>query len=55
LEKVDVNVLVGGGVRSIKDLQMLNDMGVAGVLLATALHSGKITVDQLVAAGLTFT
>jgi phosphoribosylformimino-5-aminoimidazole carboxamide ribotide isomerase len=36
-------------------LQMLNDMGDAGVLLATALHSGKITVDQLVAAGLTFT
>jgi phosphoribosylformimino-5-aminoimidazole carboxamide ribotide isomerase len=53
LESVYVDVFVGGGVRNIDDLLVLRDMGVTGVLLATALHSGKITVDQLVAAELT--
>jgi phosphoribosylformimino-5-aminoimidazole carboxamide ribotide isomerase len=44
---LNVDVFVGGGVRSIEDLQQLNDVGVAGVLLATALHSGRITPEQI--------
>ncbi len=52
LENVSIEVWVGGGVRNIDDLLMLRDMGIAGVLLATALHSGKITVEQIAGAGL---
>lgn len=51
LEKIvkmlDLEIFVGGGVQGIDDLLELNDLGVTGVLLATALHSGKITVDEL--------
>ena len=47
-----VKVLVGGGVRDIKDLVELKNMGVSGALLATALHSGRITLEELRLAGL---
>ncbi|MEM2967995.1 MAG: HisA/HisF-related TIM barrel protein [Candidatus Bathyarchaeia archaeon] len=40
-------VFVGGGVRDISDLLALKSAGVAGVLVATALHSGKISVREL--------
>lgn len=52
LERVKLDVFVGGGVRNMDDLLTLNEMGVSGVLLATALHSGKITMEQIVTAGL---
>ena len=42
-----VDVYVGGGVRDIADLIELKRLGVAGVLLATALHSGKISIANL--------
>jgi phosphoribosylformimino-5-aminoimidazole carboxamide ribotide isomerase len=42
-----VNVYVGGGVRDVNDLLELKDLGVSGALLATALHSGKISVEEL--------
>ena len=42
-----VDVYVGGGVRDLADLVELKNLGVAGVLLATALHSGKISVADL--------
>lgn len=40
-------IFVGGGVRDISDLLTLKSAGVAGVLIATALHSGKISVKEL--------
>ncbi|MEM2998962.1 MAG: HisA/HisF-related TIM barrel protein [Candidatus Bathyarchaeia archaeon] len=40
-------IFVGGGLRNIDDLIELEKIGVAGVLVATALHSGKISVDEL--------
>jgi phosphoribosylformimino-5-aminoimidazole carboxamide ribotide isomerase len=40
-------VYVGGGVRDVTDLVELKNMGVSGVLLATALHSGKISIADL--------
>ncbi len=50
--KVDkIELFVGGGVRNMEDLLELDDVGVAGVLLATALHSGTITAQQLIAEG----
>ena len=38
--------------RDIKDLVELQNLGVSGVLVATALHSGKISMDDLKQAGL---
>lgn len=37
-----VSLLIGGGVRNMDDLAQLEDLGVDGVLLATALHRGVI-------------
>ena len=52
LNNLGVKVLVGGGVRGITDLTEIRNMGTFGVLIATALHSGEITVEQLKQAGL---
>jgi phosphoribosylformimino-5-aminoimidazole carboxamide ribotide isomerase len=52
LKNRKVKVLVGGGVRGIADLVELRTVGVFGVLVATALHSGKITLAELKQAGL---
>ena len=52
LRNVNANFFVGGGVREIGDLQKLKDLGVSGVLIATALHSGKISPVELRQAGL---
>ena len=43
----DMDVYVGGGVRDINDLIQLKDLGVCGVLVATALHSCKISIEEL--------
>lgn len=42
-----VPILVGGGVRDIADVRRLQMQGVSGVLIATALHNGTITKDDL--------
>jgi phosphoribosylformimino-5-aminoimidazole carboxamide ribotide isomerase len=42
-----VEVIAGGGVRGVEDLRRLQDCGVWGVLLASALHDGRITPDHL--------
>jgi phosphoribosylformimino-5-aminoimidazole carboxamide ribotide isomerase len=52
LKNRKVKVLVGGGVRGVADLLELRTVGVFGVLVATALHSGKITLAELKQAGL---
>ena len=43
----DVELLAGGGVRDIGDLQDLRDAGATGALVATALHSGVIGRREL--------
>ncbi len=45
--EVGVDVYVGGGVRDLNDLLDLRNLGVKGALVATALHSGKISVEEL--------
>lgn len=52
VRNIKAKVFVGGGVRDVKDLVELKDLGVFGVLLATALHSGKISLEELRQAGL---
>jgi phosphoribosylformimino-5-aminoimidazole carboxamide ribotide isomerase len=39
------NVLVGGGIRDMEDIIALEEIGVSGALVATALHNGSIPVD----------
>jgi phosphoribosylformimino-5-aminoimidazole carboxamide ribotide isomerase len=45
--KTQLTLFVGGGVRDTADLLALKNVGVFGVLVATALHSGKITLTEL--------
>ncbi len=52
INKVGVDVYVGGGVRDISDLVELKNLGISGVLVATALHTGKISVKELKQNGL---
>jgi phosphoribosylformimino-5-aminoimidazole carboxamide ribotide isomerase len=52
MRNIKAEVLVGGGVRHIEDLKELKDLGVFGVLVATALHSGKISAGRLKQTGL---
>ena len=47
LESVDIEIFVGGGIQNINDVVNLRKLGVFGVLLATSLHSGKITMNDL--------
>jgi phosphoribosylformimino-5-aminoimidazole carboxamide ribotide isomerase len=49
---LDGDIYLGGGISDIDDLLALRTMGVSGVLLATALHSGKIGFADLKKAGL---
>jgi len=42
-----LEVYVGGGVRDIRDLIELRSSGVKGALVATALHNGKISIENL--------
>jgi phosphoribosylformimino-5-aminoimidazole carboxamide ribotide isomerase len=47
-----MDVFVGGGVRNMIDLVELQRVGVSGVLVASALHSGKISVEELRRTGM---
>jgi phosphoribosylformimino-5-aminoimidazole carboxamide ribotide isomerase len=42
-----VEVWAGGGVRGLEDLQRLRDAGVARVLVASALHDGRLRREDL--------
>jgi len=50
LEKTRVEVFIGGGVRSLQELEELRKLGVSGALIATVLHNGKLAVDEIRAA-----
>ena len=50
LETTGVEVLVGGGIRSLQELEELRKLGVSGALVATVLHNGKLAVDELKSA-----
>jgi phosphoribosylformimino-5-aminoimidazole carboxamide ribotide isomerase len=52
LRNLRMDVYVGGGVRNLADLIELKGLGVSGALVATALHSGKISVEELRRTGL---
>ena len=43
----DVEVIAGGGVRDVADLKRLQDLGIQGVLVASALHDGRLRPEDL--------
>lgn len=43
-------LFAGGGVRGLDDLEQLARIGCAGALVATAIHEGRLTADDLKAA-----
>lgn len=45
----DVELYVGGGVRTWADLEQLADLGIEGVLVATALHEGRLSAREVAA------
>jgi phosphoribosylformimino-5-aminoimidazole carboxamide ribotide isomerase len=47
INDLPLKVFAGGGVRNIADLIELEKLGVSGVLVATALHTGKISIEEL--------
>jgi len=51
VEKVQAEIIVGGGIRDIEDLERLGRLEVYGALVATSLHTGRITVEELKRAG----
>jgi len=51
LKTFDGEFIVAGGVRDIHDLQQLRNLGAYGALLATALHTNRISKDELNAEG----
>jgi phosphoribosylformimino-5-aminoimidazole carboxamide ribotide isomerase len=42
-----VRVIAGGGVRGIEDLELLAEVRVSGVLVASALHDGRLTREDV--------
>jgi phosphoribosylformimino-5-aminoimidazole carboxamide ribotide isomerase len=41
------NVLLGGGVRNIEDIETLEKIGLEGALVATALHNGSLPLEKV--------
>lgn len=46
-QNTQTSLYAAGGVRHIEDIQALTDVGADGVLIASALHQGKITSAEL--------
>lgn len=40
-------LILGGGVKGVEDLQTLEDLGISGALVATAVHNGTIPIEML--------
>lgn len=51
IEKTGVEVLVGGGINCLRELEQLRELGVSGALIATILHNGKLDVNELKSTG----
>ena len=47
LNSVKIQIIVGGGIRDVKDLLILKELGVSGTLVSTGLHNLKIKREDL--------
>lgn len=46
-KRTDVKIFAAGGVRNKQDLTVLKQEGITGVLIASALHNGNLSVETL--------
>lgn len=46
-ENFDGQIIVGGGIKDIKDIELYMDKNFSGVLIGTALHDGTIEIEKL--------
>ena len=46
--KTDQNIYAAGGVRGLDDLITLKNIGVHGVLIATALHQKQLSATEII-------
>lgn len=46
-ELSDHNILLGGGIRGMEDVEHLEDIGLSGALVATSVHNGAIPLDMI--------
>lgn len=47
LKATNLPIIIGGGVKGMVDVKKARELGAEGVLIATALHTGKITPKDL--------
>jgi phosphoribosylformimino-5-aminoimidazole carboxamide ribotide isomerase len=45
----DIRLLAGGGVLTRRDLERMRDVGCDGALVASAIHTGRLTAADLAA------
>ncbi|MDD1672451.1 MAG: 1-(5-phosphoribosyl)-5-[(5-phosphoribosylamino)methylideneamino]imidazole-4-carboxamide isomerase [Methanomicrobiales archaeon] len=50
LQEIDIPVVIAGGVSSTADVRLLRTLGASGVVLGSALYSGKITLHEAMEA-----
>jgi phosphoribosylformimino-5-aminoimidazole carboxamide ribotide isomerase len=48
INKVDNPIYIGGGIRDEEDVKIAYDLGVNGVLIATAIHKGILNLRELI-------
>jgi phosphoribosylformimino-5-aminoimidazole carboxamide ribotide isomerase len=48
LDKTNNPVYVGGGIKGMEDLELCYDLGVDGVLIATAIHKGILDLEEII-------
>lgn len=48
VESVSIPVIASGGVSSLKDLEVLKETGAAGVVVGSALYTGKFTLEDAI-------
>lgn len=52
VESVSIPVIASGGVSSLEDLQAVKQTGAAGVVVGSALYTGKFTLEEAIEAAL---
>lgn len=43
----EINLVTGGGIRGMDDLRQLQDLGIQSALVASALHDGKLSIEEI--------
>jgi phosphoribosylformimino-5-aminoimidazole carboxamide ribotide isomerase len=47
VRSTSIPLLVGGGINDMSDIKRMEEIGVSGVLVATAIHNGRITKEDM--------